>query len=67
MTGKPKLVYDSKYNFSEYKNIRNFYNLSFMTKHDRLSKFYHQLTEFRSIVPQTDETENKKRECIKML
>ena len=65
MTDKSKLVYDSKYSFSDYRNIRKYYDLSFMTRHDKLSSFYHRLIEFRSVVPQIGETKNKKNTLYK--
>ena len=41
ITGKSKLMYDSKYSFSGYINIRKYYVLSFMTKYNKLFPFYH--------------------------
>ena len=60
---------DSKYSFSDCRNIRNLYDLSCMTKYNKFSMFYYRLIEFRKIVPQTKETNNvkKKKKCIKML
>ena len=52
------VLYDSKGSFSNYRNIRKYYDLSFMKKYDRLSKFYHWLIEFRTIVAQTEETKS---------
>ena len=34
---------------------------NFMTKYDKLSSFYHRLIGFRSIMPRTEETKNKKK------
>ena len=34
--------------------------------YDKLSRFYHQLNEFRNLVPQSEETKNKNR-CIEIL
>ena len=56
VTDKVKLVYYRQYSISDYKSIGKCYDLSFMTKYDKLSLFYHQLFEFRSMVPQTEET-----------
>ena len=39
-------MYDSKYNFGEYRNVKKYYDLSFKTKYDRLRLFYHRLNEF---------------------
>ena len=58
---------DSKYSFSDYRNVRKYYDHSFMTKHDKLHSFYHPLNQFSNLVPRTEETKNKKRECLKML
>ena len=58
MPDRSKLVYDRSYGFSDYTNIRKCYDLSFITKYDKLSKFYHRLMEIRSIVPQTEETKS---------
>ena len=56
VTDKLKLVYYRQCSISDCKNIGKCYDLSFMTKYDKLSLFYHQLIEFRSMVPQTEET-----------
>ena len=65
-------MYDFKYSFSDYRNVRKYYDLSFMTKHDKLSSFYYQLNEFRNLVLQKKQskkkqkTKNKKKtECTK--
>ena len=63
MTDKLNLVYDRKHSFGDYRNIR-IYDLSFMTRYDILSNFYHSLIEFRSLVPWTEQTKNNK-ECTK--
>ena len=56
ITDKSNLVHDRKYSFTDYINIGKYYDLLFMTTYNQLSMFYHQLTEFRSIVPGTKET-----------
>ena len=66
MTHKSKLVHDSKYSFSNYRSITKDYDF-FMAKCYKLSKFYHGLTESRSIVPRTEQNKNKKMQRIKML
>ena len=38
---KPKLVYDSKFSFSNYSNIRKYYDIFFSTKCDKLLSFSH--------------------------
>ena len=53
MTHKSKLVHDSKYSFSNYRSITKDYDF-FMAKCYKLSKFYHGLTESRSIAPRTE-------------
>ena len=58
MADKSKIVCDNKYSFSDYRNIRKYYDLSFITKYNKLSTFYHRLIEFRGIVPRTKETKN---------
>ena len=59
ITGESKLMYDSKYSFSDYKNVRKYYDLCFSTKYDKLLSFYLRLNEFRNLVPRTDETKMK--------
>ena len=49
-------MYDSKFSFSDYSNIRKYYDLSFKTKYDKLLSFYHRLNEFRNLVPRTEKT-----------
>ena len=39
MADKSKIVCDSKYSFSDYRNIRKYYDLSFITKYNKLSSF----------------------------
>ena len=51
ITDDSKLIYDSKYSFTDY---------SFTTKYDKLLSFYHRLNEFRNLVPQKEKTKNKK-------
>ena len=50
-TNEPSLIYDSKYSFSEYRNVGK-YNLSVTTKYT-LHLFYHRLNDFRNFVSQT--------------
>ena len=51
ITDDSKLMYDSKYSFTDY---------SFTTKYDKLLSFYHPLNEFRNLVPQKEKTKNKR-------
>ena len=60
ITDESSLVYDSKYCFSEYRNVAKYYNLSFTIKHDTLLPFYHRLNEFRNVAPQTEKAKIKK-------
>ena len=56
-----RLMNDSKYSFSDCRNIRNFYDLSGMTKYNKFSTFYYRLFEFIKIVPQTKKKNNQKK------
>ena len=38
---KPYLIYGIKYSFSEYRNFKEYSDLSFTTKYDKLILFYH--------------------------
>ena len=58
-------MYDSKYSFSDYKNVGKYYNLSFTTKYDTLLSFYNQLKKFRNWVPQKEKTKIKKKSVYK--
>ena len=68
INGESKLIYDSRYSFSDYSNIRKYYALPFLTKYYRLLSFYlnefriylNELNEFRNLVPRTEKTKNKK-------
>ena len=63
--GELTLMYDSKYSFSDYKNVRKYCDLSFMTKYDKLITFYYQLNEVWNLVPQTEKTKMRKRTVYK--
>ena len=43
---KPKLIYNNKYSFSEYRNVGKYMDDSFESKYNRLTKFYDWLNEF---------------------
>ena len=61
-------MYDSKYSFSNYKNVAKYYNLSFTTKYVNLLSFYHRLNEFRNLVSLDQKKQKlKKRVCIEIL
>ena len=60
ITRKSELIYDRKFSFSDYFYIKEYYDLSFTKKYDKLLSFYHQLNEFRNSVPQTEKTKIKK-------
>ena len=65
MADKSKLIYNSKYSFSDYSNVRKCYDLSFMTKYDKLLPFYHRLNEFRKFNPRTEKLKIKKKSVYK--
>ena len=60
-TDKSSLVYDSKYSFSEYRDVGKYYNLSFTTKYNSLLPFYHWLNEFRDFIPRIEKTRIQKK------
>ena len=53
ITDELNLIYDSKYNFSHYRNIRRYYNIYLEPK-------YYRLNELRNLMPQTEKTNRKK-------
>ena len=58
---RSNLIYDSKYSFYPYYNIKNFNNLSFTSKYPILFSFYSELNKFYYINPRKGRTkENKK-------
>ena len=56
ITYESKLMYYSKYSFSDFSNIKKCYVLSFASK---FVSFYHQLNEFKNPVLQTEKTKIK--------
>ena len=58
---KPKIIYNCKYNFSEYRNVGKYMNDSLELKYNRLPKFYNQLNEFKKITSQTLNRKEKKK------
>ena len=56
---KPYLIYGIKYSFSEYRNFKEYSDLSFMTKYDKLILFYHWLNGFKNFAPQNVKTKVK--------
>ena len=60
-----KLMYDNKYSFSEYENVRKFSDISFMSKYYKMLLFCHWLNEFRELMPRTEKTKNRKNNVYK--
>ena len=60
VTVERNLIYDSKYSFSEYSNVKRYYSSSFVAKYNRLVSFYHRLNKFRNLVPLTVKIKMKK-------
>ena len=60
-------MYDNKYTFSEYRNVRKYSDPSFTTRYDRLLSFYHWLNHFRNFAPWIVKQKLKRKVCIKML
>ena len=57
---KSNLIYNSKYNFYEYYNIKNFNSLSLTSKYLILLSFYSNLNKFNNLNPQKESTKEKK-------
>ena len=64
ITAESKLMYDNRYSFTDYRNVRKYYDLSFKAKYDKSLSFYHRLNEFRNLVPQTEKNKIEKEEYI---
>ena len=62
---KSYLIYDMKYSFSEYRNFKEYSDLSFTTKYDKLILFYHWLNGFKNFAPQTVQTKMKTKSVYK--
>ena len=62
---KSYLIYDIKYSFSEYRNFKEYSDLSFTTKHDKLILFYHWLNGFKNFPRQTVQTKIKTKSVYK--
>ena len=60
ITDELSLIYDSKYNFSQYRNIRRHYNIYLEPKYCKLLSFYYRLNELWNLMPQTEKTNRKK-------
>ena len=67
ITCRPKRMYNNKYTFRKYKNVRKYLNYYFKKNCNRLVQFYHQLKEFKRFNPQTVETKEKRRLCMIIL
>ena len=57
---RSNLIFNSKYSFYEYYNIRNFNSLSLSSKYPILLYFYSDLNKFNNLNPQKEETKEKK-------
>ena len=55
-----KLMYDNKYGFGDFSNIKKYYVVSYTSKYNKLLSFYHWLNKFRK-------TKIKKTEYKKIL
>ena len=61
ITGNSKLMYDSKYSFTDYYKIfKKHCDVSFTTRYDRLLSFYHRLNKFRNLLLRTGKPKIKK-------
>ena len=58
-------MYDRKYTFSEYANVRKYYDLSLVSKYYILLSFFRRLNEFRNLTPRTEKKKLKRRMGIK--
>ena len=65
ITDKSKLMYGSKYSFSDFSNINKYYVLSFIAKYDKLVSFYHRLYKVRNLVPETKKQKSKNKKTKK--
>ena len=64
---RSNLIYNSKYSFYEYCNIKNFNNFSLKSNYPILLSFYSDLNQFNNLNPQKESTIRKKRLYIIML
>ena len=60
-----KIVYDNKYSFSSFKNVRQYSNISLESKYDIFLLFYHLLNELRSLILQKEQTKIRKKNVHK--
>ena len=65
ITDESKLMYGNKYSFSDYRNLRKYYDLSFTAKYYKLLLSCHPLNKFRNLILQAEKTEIKKRSLYK--
>ena len=49
-------MYDSKYSFIDYKNVRKYSEHFFTTTYDKMLSLYHSLNKFRNLNPGTEKT-----------
>ena len=61
ITSKSKLRSESKYSFSDYRNISKYYHIPFKSKYIKSLSFYYRLNEFRNLVSRTEKTKTKKK------
>ena len=57
---RSNLIYNSKYSFYEYCNIKNIYNFSLKSNYPILLSFYSDLNQFNNLNPQKESTKEKK-------
>ena len=56
---KPKLIYNNKCSFSEYRNVGKYMDDSPESRYNRLAKFCNWLNEFKKFTPRTVNTKEK--------
>ena len=57
-SSESNLMYDSKYSFSDYRNVRKYYNFFFKSKYDNLLLYKNRLNELKNLVPRTKKNKN---------
>ena len=65
ITDESKLMYGNKYSFSDYRNLRKYYDLSFTSKYYKLLLSCHPFNKFRNLILRAEKTEIKKRSLYK--
>ena len=64
MTEELNVIYGSRYSFSEYRIVRKYYDISFLSKYYKLLWFFHQLNVFRNLILLTEKNKNQKENCV---